>query len=163
MIIKKVHGILFLLVVCGWLMVTLCFAQPVSSTELINNAKQYDGKKVVYEGEVIGEIMLRKDFAWLNVNDGNSAIGVWAQKGLIKDIFYTGSYKVKGDWIEIAGIFNRACLTHGGDLDVHAQGIKKIDSGQKYAKRLDLDKKNTALILLGALSIVWISRQLKRK
>ena len=31
-----------------------CYAQPVSSIELINNAKLYDGKTVTYEGEVIG-------------------------------------------------------------------------------------------------------------
>ena len=28
----------------------MAYAQPVSSTELINNAKQYDGKVVIYKG-----------------------------------------------------------------------------------------------------------------
>ena len=30
------------------------FAQSLSSSELINHAKEYDGKLVVYSGEVIG-------------------------------------------------------------------------------------------------------------
>ncbi|MDI6605929.1 MAG: hypothetical protein QME65_02145, partial [Candidatus Omnitrophota bacterium] len=46
---------------------SLAFAQPVSSTELIENAQAYDGKRVAYAGEVIGDIMRRGNFAWLNV------------------------------------------------------------------------------------------------
>jgi len=122
-----------------------CFAQPVSSSELINNAKHYDGTTVSYSGEVIGDIMVRKEYAWININDGKNAIGIWIKKELIKDILYTGSYAAKGDLVEITGRFNRSCVEHGGDLDIHAQSINKISSGSKIFH--SANKKEIKLIL----------------
>jgi hypothetical protein len=135
-----------------FLLCSVCFGQVISSSELISNAKQYDGKTVVYAGEVIGEVMLRGKYAWINVNDGQNAIGIWMDKNLTKDILYTGSYKSRGDWIEIVGIFHRACLQHGGDLDLHAQAIKKINPGRNLQEKLNLGKRNLTFILLG----IWV-------
>ncbi|MCM8796220.1 MAG: DNA-binding protein [Candidatus Omnitrophica bacterium] len=140
-----------------------CYAQSISSTELINHAELYDGKVVNYEGEVIGEIMRRGEYAWINLNDGKNAIGVWLPFVLSKDIVYTGNYRTKGDWILVTGIFHRACPEHGGDLDIHAQEIKKISSGGTLKERLNPAKRNLALGLLGVLILVWILRQLRQR
>ena len=139
------------------------YAQSLSSTELINNAKLYDGKILTYEGEVIGDIMARGDYAWLNVNDGQNAIGIWADKNLTKDISYTGTYKSKGDLVEITGVFHRACLEHGGDLDIHAQAIRKLRQGRGVIERLNTSKRNLIFVLLGVLCLVWILKILKLK
>lgn len=138
-----------------------CFAQSISSAELINNAKQYDGKTVDYQGEVIGDLMVRGEFAWVNVNDGKNALGIWIDKALIKDIIYTGSYKSKGDLIEITGVFHRACPQHGGDLDIHAVSLKKINSGRNTSEKLNLEKRSLSFILAGILGLVWILSLLK--
>lgn len=138
-----------------------CFAQLVSSAELINNAKQYDGQIVSYEGEVIGDIMVRGDFAWVNVNDGVNAIGIWVDKNLIKDILYTGSYKYKGDWVEVEGIFHRACTEHGGDLDIHANELRKIKAGSPVIEKPISFKINLAIILVITLCIIIILKILK--
>lgn len=138
-------------------------AQTLSSTELIKDAKQYDGKPVVYAGEVIGDVMPRGGNAWVNINDGNNALGVWMSAALAKEINYKGSYKSRGDSLEVTGIFHRACLEHGGDLDIHAQGSRKLASGRMVDQRLNLDKRNLSLILLGALLIIWISALFRKK
>lgn len=143
--------------------ISLSFAQSISSAELIKNAKQYDAKAVTYEGEVIGDVMIRGDYAWINVNDGVNAIGIWIAKDLTKGILYTGSYKTKGDWVEISGIFQRACPEHGGDLDIHAQSIGIIQPGRAVNIRLNPDKKNFVLVLLGIIFIIWILRFLKAR
>jgi len=139
-----------------------CYGQPVSSRELINNARAYDGRTIMYAGEVIGEIMARGKHAWLNINDGNLAIGVWVPKALLKDISYTGNYKSIGDWVEIVGVFCRSCAEHGGDLDIHAVTLRKINSGRPIQDRLSSAKRNFALALLGTLCLVLILRQFKR-
>jgi len=139
------------------------FAQNISSTKLINSAKEYDGKIVSYSGEVIGDIMKRGAFAWINVNDGENAIGIWAPVGLLKEINYSGSYKSRGDIIEVTGVFNRACKEHGADLDIHAEAIKKINSGSFIQEKPNMDKKNQVAILLGILGAVWILTLLKNK
>jgi hypothetical protein len=139
------------------------FAQPVSSNDLINNAKQYDGKVVVYEGEVIGDIMRRGDYAWINVLQGPSAIGIWVEGSLLKDIAFTGSYKSIGDGVEIIGVFHRACPEHGGDLDIHAQTLRVTGVGRPVREKLNIDKRDQALIFLGVLILAWILSRFIRK
>ena len=134
----------------------------VSSAELINNARQYDGKTITYEGEVIGEIMPRGDHVWVNVNDGLGAIGVWMERDMAGDIVYTGSYRSKGDWVAVTGVFNRACPEHGGDLDIHASGLRRIGAGRAIKQRLNITKRNLALVLLGLLCLVLILRPSRR-
>lgn len=160
--IKTLVFILFACVLVSWCPGVL-FAQSISSSELINNAKQYDGKTVTYEGEVIGDIMARGDYAWININDGINAIGIWVNRGLIKDIQYTGSYKSRGDRVEVIGVFQRACLEHGGDLDIHAQAIRKISSGRDTVERLNTAKRSSVFVLAGILGLIWILRLLKKK
>ena len=140
-----------------------CYAQPISSAELINNAKLYDGKVVNYEGEVIGDIMKRGDYAWINVNDGKNAIGIWINSGLVKDIGYTGSYKSVGDGVEITGVFRRVCPEHGGDLDIHAQSMRKAGAGRYLQEKVNVDKRNQLFIFLGIIGLIWILKLLKRK
>jgi len=138
-------------------------AQGITSEELINNAVLYDGKQVVYEGEVIGEVMYRRDYAWVNLNDGSNAIGIWLGKDLASAIAYTGNYKAQGDWLEITGIFHRACSQHGGDLDIHARVIRKMNSGRQVKERLNTAKLNFVFVLLGVLCLALILRLLKNK
>jgi len=140
-----------------------CYAQPISSAELINNAKLYDGKVVNYEGEVIGDIMKRGDYAWINVNDGKNAIGIWINSGLVKDIGYTGSYKSVGDGVEITGVFRRVCPEHGGDLDIHAQSMRKTGAGRYLQEKVNVDKRNQLFIFLGIIGLIWISKFLRLK
>ena len=154
-----VHSILFFLA----LFVILCtpypgFSQSISSVELINNLKQYDGKLVVYEGEVIGDVMLRGEYAWVNINDGKNAIGIWIKKELLKDIINTGSYNVKGDLVEIAGKFNRSCVEHGGDVDIHAQSINKISSGGRISCAVNTKAINLALGLSCVILLFYLLR-----
>jgi len=146
-----------------WFLVTNCFAAPISSKELIQNAREYDGKTVVYKGEVIGDIMTRKGFVWINVNDGVNAIGIWSKKDLAKDILYTGGYKSRGDTVEVKGIFHRACLEHGGDLDIHIEELNKINSGMVIGEKINIIKRNSAFVLLGVLGLAMILSQLKLK
>jgi hypothetical protein len=146
-----------------YLLSTVTYAQALSSSELINNARHYDGKTVVFAGEVIGDIMVRGDFAWMNVYDGQNAIGIWINRVMVKDILFTGSYKAKGDWVEVTGIFNRACPLHGGDLDIHALTIRQVRQGKVVREKLNIRKRNQAIVLLGILGLVWILTLLKRR
>jgi hypothetical protein len=116
------------------------YAQSSSGSDLINNSKLYDGKAVVYRGEVIGDIMIRGSHAWVHVYDGGMVIGVWAEGSFVRDIRYTGDYRAQGDIVEVSGVFHRSCLEHGGDLDIHAREVKMISPGKYSAKPVALKK-----------------------
>lgn len=139
-------------------------AQSASSADLINNAKQYDGNAVNYQGEVIGDIMTRGQYAWINVNDGQNAIGIWIPEALTKTIAYKGGYGFKGDIFEVNGVFHRSCPEHGGDLDIHAQTIRNIQSGGQIPHNVDSNKIKIAFMLAGVLIfILFLNLLLVRK
>lgn len=139
------------------------YAQPLSSSELIQRAAEYDQKAVIFEGEVVGEVMRRGNYAWANINDGLGAIGVWLPLELAAQITAAGSYGVRGDWVEVSGIFNRACPMHGGDLDIHAQSLRILSKGASCKERLHEGKRNLAAIFAGVLCLAALLNILRRK
>ncbi|MCK9614044.1 MAG: DNA-binding protein [Candidatus Omnitrophica bacterium] len=151
--------ILIIISTCYLLPVT-CYSQ-ISSSDLINNAKQYDGQEIVYTGEVIGDVMIRGKFAWINVNDTKNAIGIWLSKDFAKEILYTGSYRAKGDIVEVKGKFNRACTEHGGDLDIHASTLQVIQKGANVDEVISPRKIKVAitfLIICLTLTVIYFIR-----
>ena len=156
--------ILFLLFAICYSLSAICYAQPiVSSVELIEKAKELDGQEVIYEGEVIGEVMTRGDYSWVNLNDGLNAVGVWMGNNSLGLIYFAGGYKSRGDWLRVRGVFNRACRRHGGDLDIHAEEAVKIRSGRLVKHRLVGEKKRIVLILAGVCLCLLIGQLLSRK
>lgn len=108
---------------------TSVFADTVSITDMIKNPQKYDGKVFTIKGEVIGDIMKRGNDAWVNISDGNNALGIWIPYNMTKDIKYKGSYADKGDMVEVQGRFNRVCKEHGGDMDFHVNKVNNIEHG----------------------------------
>ncbi|MHB8277270.1 MAG: DNA-binding protein [Candidatus Humimicrobiaceae bacterium] len=139
----------FSVIFAGILITGSSNALEVGSNELISSAKDYDKKEIVYSGEVIGDIMKRGQNCWINISDGDNAIGVWAEESLAKNIKYKGSYKYIGDEVKVTGIFNKACPEHGGDLDIHAQKIEIIRKG--YISKRPV---NVYYILIAAILLV---------
>lgn len=139
-------------------------AQNVSSTELIEKAAYYNNKTVEYQGEVVGDVMVRGDSCWVNLNDGVNAIGMWADTDLIKDIIkYQGDYNHKGDTILVAGIFHKACPQHGGDLDIHLSSAAKIKEGFSIEHPLNPAKIKNALGLFFVAMGLSILYNIRRK
>ena len=104
----------------------------VSLSELIDEAKDYDGHVIKFRGEAIGNILYRGSYAWVNVSDANnSAIGIWMSADTARKISFLGHYGMRGDTLLVTGTFNRACPDHGGDPDIHADTVTIINSGSK--------------------------------
>jgi len=140
----------------------LADGNAVNSNDLIDHAKDYDNQLVVYEGEVLGDILYRGDHAWLAVYDGSNTIGVYVTAEQAQQITVLGGYGKHGDTIRIEGVFHRACAEHGGDLDIHADTMKVLSVGsatQIHASRL-ITILAIALPLpaAGLLLLVWKKR-----
>jgi hypothetical protein len=127
-----------------------------SSIELVNESVFYDGRSVVYRGEVVGPVMVRGEYGWVNVYDGGYAIGVWCAKEECEKIRSHGNYNHKGDTIEVFGVFHKACPQHGGDLDIHASSLEISEEGYLIHHTVDERKKQTA-VALGLLALIAIS------
>ncbi|MFA5099913.1 MAG: DNA-binding protein [Candidatus Omnitrophota bacterium] len=130
---------------------------------MIAYPKDFDNKTVTYSGEVIGDVMRRGDHAWINVNDGRSAVGVWITAAMASEIGPAGDFKHTGDIVEVTGVFNRVCVQHGGDLDIHAQSMQVLRRGSLKECVIDKVKKDWAVKLLGVVAILWILSLLKMR
>jgi hypothetical protein len=105
-------------------------AAEAASRDLIERPRDFDGKTVVFEGEAIGQAMRRGESAWVNLLDDYAALGVFMPAAAARDITSFGSSKRKGDIVRVKGVFRRACPEHGGDMDIHAEGIEIVERGK---------------------------------
>ncbi|MDO8886846.1 hypothetical protein [Candidatus Oleimmundimicrobium sp.] len=150
----------------------LIFAGPapasiISSQELVENDHFYDGKTVTFQGEAIGDVMVRGDYAWIHLNDDpyaespsklagyNSGMAVWCKADNAAYINFVGNYKNKGDIVEITGVFNKSCAKHSGDMDIHASYIKIIKPGYPIEHKFQTNKLWWAVILGFAAAVFF--------
>ena len=124
--------------------------------DLIENALSLDGQTVTITAEAIGERMDRPGGTWVNVNDGTNAIGIWMDTEDADRITSYGSYKAKGDMLEITGVFNRACKEHGGESDIHFSSMKTVAVGYSMKEEIPGAKVVLTLILT-ATSLLFLT------
>lgn len=159
-----VYGLILLSTLYFLLSTSNAEAVPVVSVqELMEEAEKYDGKQIIYKGEVIGDIMVRGEYAWINVRDESGAIGVFCPKELVAAISYPGSYKFCGDMISVKGVFHRSCPRHGGDTDIHAETITIIQKGKAILHPLEPGKVKTSIILSAAAFALLIVHLVVRR
>lgn len=109
----------------------LAEGDSISSNDLIDRAKDYDGTTVFYEGEVLGDILYRGEHAWLAVSDGSNTISCYVSAAQARKISVVGGYGKRGDTVRVEGVFHRACAEHGGDLDIHASIVSVLSAGER--------------------------------
>ncbi|MFU2158178.1 hypothetical protein [Caldisericum sp. AR60] len=139
-----------------------------SVADLIFNAQKYDGKTVLIQGEVVGDVMERSDGVWLNVDDKGAVIGVFLPYEIFKQvkITYTGDYKHVGDTILVEGIFHRTWAQHNGEKSIEGTNIRVVTVGREGP--LIISKSRLILtigmfILLFVLIVVYHFNTLKSK
>jgi hypothetical protein len=161
---------LFVLVSLG------AFAQAASSGELVENAREWDGKTVIFTGEAIGEAMPRGRMAWIHVNDDaymwknieegatlggyNSGHAVWLAADLADRISFFGDFKHEGDVVEATGVFNAACAEHGGDMDIHATELRVLRAGHPVSHTVSRSRLIPAGIMLVVAGLAFAARRL---
>ncbi|HEY5556470.1 hypothetical protein [Acetobacterium sp.] len=146
----KVTRALILTVVAFFLFAGVAFGiETISLNQLIETAKVMDGKTVVVQGEAISEALERGNNAWVNINDGTNAIGIWLNREDANKIKVFGDYLNIGDKVKVTGVFNRACVEHGGDMDIHATSIEVVENGYPVKEKVPSQK-----IAIGIIFVV---------
>ncbi|PKM72182.1 MAG: DNA-binding protein [Firmicutes bacterium HGW-Firmicutes-16] len=142
--------------------ISLCFIisanaeETVSINSLVDDAETYDNQKVTVEGEAIGEVLERGDYAWVNINDGTNAIGIWMKTSDAEIIKYFGDYKHVGDTVRITGVFSRNCTEHGGDVDIHSVAIEIVKTGRAVQDEISDAKIVIAVVLLCTAALITL-------
>lgn len=143
-----------------------------SSAGLVERPKDFDGTSVEFVGEVVGDRMVRGEFAWLHLNDDpyylknveegahlggyNSGQAVWLPRTLADKVTTIGDHDHEGDVVKVTGTFNAACGEHGGDMDIHADLLEVLTPGHPVEDPVHPWKIILALALLAAAGATWM-------
>ncbi len=150
-------------------------AQRVNISDLVNRMEEFDGRLIIVEGEVVGDIMRRGDHAWITVNDdafseksieeggdfagySNIGMGIWAETWQVEQLKHLGSYRAKGDRVRVEGTFYRVCQEHGGDTDIHARRIELLEEGHEIGHPFNYARLAVFLALLALCAWLWWMR-----
>lgn len=110
----------------------------VTSSAVMECPQAFDGHPVVYIGEVVGDVLRRRDGAWVLMNDDayalevgpldshgefrgfNSGLAVWLDGELADLAQRPGGPEWRGDVLIVRGVVHRADPADGGGLTVRA-------------------------------------------
>jgi len=142
-----------------------------TSGQLIEAPKEFDGTTVTFQGEAVGEVMVRGENAWIHLNDDaymyknvgegaelggyNSGMAVWLPTIEADKISIVGDYKHQGDIVEVSGTFNAACAVHGGDMDIHATDLTVVAPGRQALDPVPVWKIALAMGLSLVAAGIW--------
>lgn len=114
----------------------------ITSAMVFACPRLFDGRAVVYIGEVIGDVLVRDGGAWVQVNDDdyalevgpfgahrdqrgfNSGLAVWLPDGLHEQLGAPGRHGRRGDVISVSGVLRRADPADGGGITVRAAELE---------------------------------------
>ena len=143
----------------------------VSSAELLDCPERYDGRRVRFDGEVVGAVLQRGDRAWLQLNDdaygtqvgalpasgvlagGNAGIAVSVPVDAVDGIAFVGGNRAQGDLLAVEGVFRLADPDDGGGTTIAADAVRVEGPGRRF----DRPVPTTRLAVAAAVGAVAVA------
>jgi hypothetical protein len=148
----------------------------VDSNELYDCPESFDGRRVVYRGEVVGALMDRRDGVWTQLNDdvyaellgplpahrdyrgGNAGVGVLLPHDAAATVTFVGGPQTRGDVLEVNGIFHRVDAT-GEVAVIRADDARLVSDGEPFPDPPLTDRRIAAwLAMLVAIALTITER-----
>jgi hypothetical protein len=148
----------------------------VSSNNLFDCPETYDGRDVVYRGEVVGALLERDVGVWTQLNDdvyaellgplpahrdyrgGNAGVGVLLPHHAVDLISLVGGPQTRGDVLEVRGTFHRVDPT-GEVAVIRADDAQLMADGEPFPDPPLADRRLAALFaLIVAVALVVTER-----
>ncbi|MGI9018186.1 MAG: hypothetical protein ACR2HR_13965 [Euzebya sp.] len=123
--------------------------QEVTSNELYDCPQTWDGRRVLYTGEVVGALLERGPLVWAQLNDdvygdqgaplpthrdfrgGNAGIGVLLTADMARQVEWIGGPALHGDVAQITGQFVRVDEPTGEVTIIRAESFQILRSGRQ--------------------------------
>jgi hypothetical protein len=154
----------------------------VSSSQVYACPSAFDGFRVTFVGEAIGEVLRRDGGAWVQVNDDdyalqvgpigahleqrgfNTGLSVWLPDGLHERIGGVGRPELRGDVVALEGVLLRADPDDGGGITLRADRLEVLATAQEVPEVFHHIQALVAAVLgiLAFASLVWSRRARQR-
>ena len=156
-------------------------ALTVASAQLIDCPDVYDGRRLAYQGEVVGAVLQRGERAWVQLNDdpyglalgplpahrttvgGNSGLAVSVPIEVARSIEHVGDHDQRGDVLSVVGTFRRADPADGGGPTIQADAARVAVEGARISHPLSTRRAATAGLFAAVTAFVgfrtWVARR----
>jgi hypothetical protein len=154
----------------------------VSSAQIFACPAAFDGLRISFVGEVIGEVIPRRGGAWVQVNDDdyalsvgpigphleqrgfNTGLSVWLPDGLHERIEGVGRHGRRGDVVLLEGPLLRADPADGGGTTLRADRLEILAPTVEVTEPLHRLQAIVATIMavLAGAGLVWARRARQR-
>ena len=154
----------------------------VSSSQVVECPAAFDGRTVVYVGEVIGDVLRRDGGAWVLMNDDryaleagplrshgrtlgyNSGLSVWLEDDLLDLVDETGGPDHRGDILRVRGVVHRTDPADGGGLTLRAAGGELLLDGEPVRVPLHTGQAIVAAVLaVAAVALLILERRARHR
>ncbi len=152
-------------------------ADRATSTAVLACPSAYDGRTVVYVGEVIGDLLRRDGGAWVLINDDpyalevgplplhaarrgtNQGLSVWLPEATLEKISGLGRPGQRGDVVAVTGVVRRVDPAAGGALTLRAESLEVLAPAVRRDDPLQLWQLALALGLVGVAALLEVLRR----
>jgi hypothetical protein len=149
----------------------------VTSEQVLACPSDFDGLRVTYVGELVGDLLERQGGAWILVNDDdyalefgplpahgqhrgtNSGLAVWLPTDLIDRVTGLGRPNHRGDLVEIQGRIARTDPDDGGGLTMRADTLRLLAPSAAVDEPFNLPQFWLAVTALLIAAILALARQ----
>lgn len=154
----------------------------VSSSQVFACPMAFDGLRVSFAGEVVGELLERDGGAWAQINDDpyaldhgpivahsqregfNSGLAVWLPDELHERISGVGRPQQRGDVVLLQGVLQRADEEDGGGTTLRADRMEVLAEATRLRDPLHVTQAIVAGVLsLAAAAAWWWARRVSRR
>lgn len=151
----------------------------VSSAQVLACPAAFDGRRVTFVGELVGDLLGRDGGAWVLVNDDdyalevgplpahrdrrgtNSGLSVWLPDRLQGGITGLGGPGQRGDLVRIEGVVRRADPDDGGGLSLRADRLEVLSPAAPVEEPLNVAQVWLSAAALALAAAVWSGRRLR--
>lgn len=148
-------------------------ARQVTTARLLDCPQAWDGRNVLYRGEVVGALLPQAEGTWAQVNDdvyagdvgalpghrgfvgGNAGVGVLLPDELAARIATVGGPGVRGDVVEVVGTFQRVDRRTGEIAVIRANDLRVLEPGGPL-ERPSLPERPVVAALVAAAAIAVV-------
>lgn len=149
----------------------------VSSTEVLQCPRRFDGRLVTFVGEAVGDVLRRDGGAWVQLNDDayglekgplpghrefagtNSGLAVWLPDDLVDLVQRPGRRGVRGDVLQVEGFLRRVDPDDGGGLTIRATDGVLLSP----ARELDQPVHRSQMVVAGVLALLAIGLVIRER
>ncbi len=152
--------------------------ERISSDQIDACPQAFDGLRITFAGEAIGDVLRRDGGAWVQVNDDayalevgplgrhaerrgfNNGLSVWLPDGLHERIEGVGGPDRRGDVLLLEGVLHRADPADGGGTTLRAERLNVLAASVELEEPLHTLQAIVAAVLgvLATGAVLWARR-----